>query len=209
MSESNWWSARWLLRRQRSLRARTAVPSNIAGMVVFIDPGHNGSNDASIGRQVTTGRGGTKDCQTSGTATNSGYPEHTFTWDTALRVRAALNALGVTDRHVPRQRHRTGTVYRRARQHGQLVAAQRDPEHPRRRRPTVRPGIPRQLLGPTTEPGAGRTVGAVRADHARSAAGFRHPAGHLHRPERAVRALGPDRSQPGAVPRRFWSSAAT
>jgi N-acetylmuramoyl-L-alanine amidase len=71
------------------------VPSNIAGMVVFIDPGHNGANDASIGRQVTTGRGGTKDCQTSGTATNSGYMEHTFTWDTALRVRAALTALGV------------------------------------------------------------------------------------------------------------------
>lgn len=73
----------------------TATPSNIAGMVVFIDPGHNGANDASISRQVTTGRGGTKDCQTSGTATNSGYQEHTFTWDTALRVRAALTALGV------------------------------------------------------------------------------------------------------------------
>lgn len=73
----------------------TATPTNIAGMVVFIDPGHNGANDASIGRQVTTGRGGTKDCQTSGTATNSGYQEHTFTWDTALRVRAALTALGV------------------------------------------------------------------------------------------------------------------
>ncbi len=73
----------------------TAAPSNIAGMVVFIDPGHNGSNDASITRQVPTGRGGTKDCQTSGTSTNSGYMEHTFTWDTALRVRAALNALGV------------------------------------------------------------------------------------------------------------------
>lgn len=71
------------------------VPSSIAGMVVFIDPGHNGANDASISRQVTTGRGGTKDCQTSGTATNSGYMEHTFTWDTALRVRAALTALGV------------------------------------------------------------------------------------------------------------------
>jgi N-acetylmuramoyl-L-alanine amidase len=73
----------------------TATPSNIAGMVVFIDPGHNGSNDASISRQVPTGRGGTKDCQTTGTATNSGYMEHTFTWDTALRVRAELNALGV------------------------------------------------------------------------------------------------------------------
>jgi N-acetylmuramoyl-L-alanine amidase len=73
----------------------TAVPSNIAGMVVFIDPGHNGSNDASITRQVPTGRGGTKDCQASGTSTNTGYQEHTFTWDTALRVRAGLNALGV------------------------------------------------------------------------------------------------------------------
>jgi N-acetylmuramoyl-L-alanine amidase len=75
--------------------AATAAPSNIAGMVVFIDPGHNGANDASIGRQVPTGRGGTKDCQASGTTTNSGYPEHTFAWDTALRVRAELNALGV------------------------------------------------------------------------------------------------------------------
>jgi N-acetylmuramoyl-L-alanine amidase len=73
----------------------TAAPANIAGMVVFIDPGHNGSNDASISRQVPTGRGGTKDCQTTGTSTNSGYMEHTFTWDTALRVRAELNALGV------------------------------------------------------------------------------------------------------------------
>ena len=80
----------------------TAAPSNIAGMVVFIDPGHNGANDASIGRQVPTGRGGTKDCQTSGTSTNSGYQEHTFTWDTALRVRAALNALGVRTAHVAR-----------------------------------------------------------------------------------------------------------
>ncbi|AWV48620.1 N-acetylmuramoyl-L-alanine amidase [Mycobacterium leprae] len=70
-------------------------PANIAGMIVFIDPGHNGSNDASISRQVPTGRGGTKDCQASGTSTNSGYPEHTFTWDTALQVRAALDGLGV------------------------------------------------------------------------------------------------------------------
>jgi N-acetylmuramoyl-L-alanine amidase len=75
--------------------AAWGVPSNIAGMVVFIDPGHNGSNDASITRQVPTGRGGTKDCQASGTSTNTGYQEHTFTWDTALRVRAELNALGV------------------------------------------------------------------------------------------------------------------
>ena len=29
-----------------------AAPANLAGMVVFIDPGHNGANDASIGREV-------------------------------------------------------------------------------------------------------------------------------------------------------------
>ncbi|WP_026357236.1 Rv3717 family N-acetylmuramoyl-L-alanine amidase [Mycobacterium sp. 141] len=72
-----------------------AAPANIAGMIVFLDPGHNGANDASISKQVPTGRGGTKDCQASGTSTDDGYPEHTFNWDTTLRVRAALTALGV------------------------------------------------------------------------------------------------------------------
>src|SRR5918996_6179059 len=73
----------------------TAAPANIAGMIVFLDPGHNGANDASISRQVPTGRGGTKDCQASGSSTDDGYPEHTFTWDTTLRIRQALTALGV------------------------------------------------------------------------------------------------------------------
>ena len=72
----------------------TAAPS-LAGRIVFLDPGHNGSNDASISRQVPTGRGGTKDCQASGTSSDDGYPEHTFTWDTTLRIRQALTALGV------------------------------------------------------------------------------------------------------------------
>ncbi|OCB52286.1 N-acetylmuramoyl-L-alanine amidase [Mycobacterium vulneris] len=72
----------------------TAAP-NVAGMIVFLDPGHNGANDASISRQVPTGRGGTKDCQASGTSTEDGFPEHTFTWDTTLRVRALLNQMGV------------------------------------------------------------------------------------------------------------------
>ncbi len=78
-----------------AIPAAGAAPTNIAGMIVFLDPGHNGANDASITRQVPNGRGGTKDCQTSGTSTNSGYQEHTFTWDTVLRIRAELNALGV------------------------------------------------------------------------------------------------------------------
>ncbi|OBI83003.1 Rv3717 family N-acetylmuramoyl-L-alanine amidase [Mycobacterium sp. E740] len=72
-----------------------AAPANIAGKIVFLDPGHNGANDGSISRQVPTGRGGTKDCQASGTSTDDGFPEHTFTWDTTLLIRQELSALGV------------------------------------------------------------------------------------------------------------------
>jgi N-acetylmuramoyl-L-alanine amidase len=69
--------------------------ASISGRIVFLDPGHNGANDSSINRQVPNGRGGTKECQTSGTTTNDGYPEHTFNWDVVLKIRGALDALGV------------------------------------------------------------------------------------------------------------------
>jgi N-acetylmuramoyl-L-alanine amidase len=72
-----------------------AAPANIAGKIVFLDPGHNAVNDSSISRQVPTGRGGTKDCQASGTSTDDGYAEHAFAWETTLRIRQALTALGV------------------------------------------------------------------------------------------------------------------
>jgi N-acetylmuramoyl-L-alanine amidase len=68
---------------------------DVAGRIVFLDPGHNGANDGSINRQVPTGRGGTKDCQTSGTATDGGFPEHTFNWEVVLLIREALTQLGV------------------------------------------------------------------------------------------------------------------
>lgn len=64
-------------------------------MIVFLDPGHSGANDATINRQVPTGRGGTKDCQTSDTTTGGGFPEHTFNWDVVLQIRQALDQLGV------------------------------------------------------------------------------------------------------------------
>jgi len=69
--------------------------SGIAGRIVFLDPGHNGANDASINRQVPTGRGGTKECQTSGTTTDNGFPEHTFNWEVVLLIRQELTQLGV------------------------------------------------------------------------------------------------------------------
>ncbi|MGQ0779080.1 MAG: N-acetylmuramoyl-L-alanine amidase [Pseudonocardiales bacterium] len=64
----------------------------------MLDPGHNGANashPAQINRPVPTGRGGTKACNTTGTATNAGYSEAAFTWDVALRVREGLTARGV------------------------------------------------------------------------------------------------------------------
>ncbi|OBJ66443.1 Rv3717 family N-acetylmuramoyl-L-alanine amidase [Mycobacterium asiaticum] len=72
-----------------------AGAANIAGMSVFLDPGHNGVADASINRQVPNGRGGTKPCNTSGTAANDGYPEHAFTWEVTNMVAANLNGMGV------------------------------------------------------------------------------------------------------------------
>lgn len=69
--------------------------ATVAGKTVFLDAGHSGVSDASINRQVPNGRGGTKPCQTSGTATDDGYPEHSLNWDVTNRIRAALDQLGV------------------------------------------------------------------------------------------------------------------
>jgi N-acetylmuramoyl-L-alanine amidase len=66
--------------------------------VVVLDPGHNGGNaahPAEINRQVDAGNGTRKACNTTGTATGAGYPEHAFAWDVALRTRTVLRAAGV------------------------------------------------------------------------------------------------------------------
>jgi N-acetylmuramoyl-L-alanine amidase len=63
-----------------------------------LNPGHNGGNAAhaaEINRQVPAGYGDYKACDTTGTTTNAGYPEHAFNWDVALRVRRILEAHGV------------------------------------------------------------------------------------------------------------------
>ncbi|OBJ32679.1 Rv3717 family N-acetylmuramoyl-L-alanine amidase [Mycolicibacter heraklionensis] len=77
--------------------AAPADPANpaVAGKTVFLDPGHSGANDASIAQQVPNGRGGTKPCQTSGTAADDGYPEHSLNWDVTNRIRTELERLGV------------------------------------------------------------------------------------------------------------------
>ncbi|HET9142809.1 N-acetylmuramoyl-L-alanine amidase [Actinophytocola sp.] len=73
-------------------------PAPAAGRVVVLDPGHNGgnaSNPARINQSVPAGRGRTKPCNTTGTATNAGFTEHAFTWDVSNRVRDILTSRGV------------------------------------------------------------------------------------------------------------------
>ena len=76
-----------------------ALPSIAAGTTtVVLNPGHNGGNgshSAEISRLVPAGYGEKKACDTTGTTTNAGYPEHAFTWDLALRVRGILQSHGV------------------------------------------------------------------------------------------------------------------
>lgn len=69
----------------------------LAGFVVAVDPGHNGGNaahPAEVTAPVPDGRGGTKACNTTGTASASDYPEHAFTWGVAGEVRERLEDLG-------------------------------------------------------------------------------------------------------------------
>jgi N-acetylmuramoyl-L-alanine amidase len=77
-------------------RTTPAAPAPLAGRVVVLDPGHNRDNGrfpAEIGRMVDAG-GFQKQCNTTGTATDSGVPEATVNWELALLVRDRLTDLG-------------------------------------------------------------------------------------------------------------------
>ena len=66
--------------------------------VVVIDPGHNGGNAAApseINAQVDVGNGA-KNCDTVGTESVNGYPEHEFNWELSLLIQERLEADGVT-----------------------------------------------------------------------------------------------------------------
>jgi N-acetylmuramoyl-L-alanine amidase len=66
----------------------------LAGKVVVLDPGHNLNDSSSINTIVNAGNNYFKPCDTVGTSTNGGYPEHAFTWDVANRTEAILKAEG-------------------------------------------------------------------------------------------------------------------
>ena len=78
--------------------APSPPPPPVPRQVIVLDPGHNGGNAAHpevVNAPVPDGTGGTKPCNTTGTETNAGFPEHAFTWDVALRMRDRLTAAGV------------------------------------------------------------------------------------------------------------------
>jgi N-acetylmuramoyl-L-alanine amidase len=79
-----------------SAAPQAAAAADLAGKVIVLDPGHGAAVQGPLTRQVPNGRGGTKDCQTTGTATDAGFPEHTFTWDVALLVQDMLAQRGAT-----------------------------------------------------------------------------------------------------------------
>ena len=73
-------------------------PLPLSGIVIALDPGHNGGNAShasQIAEPVWIGTAW-KPCNKVGTSTNSGYSEHAFNFDVALRVKASLEFFGAT-----------------------------------------------------------------------------------------------------------------
>jgi N-acetylmuramoyl-L-alanine amidase len=76
----------------------TADPAPLAGKLIVVDPGHQlGNSNPRFAKQMAqTKFNGTmvKGCNTTGTATNSGLPESTFTWKVAQRLKSLLEKAG-------------------------------------------------------------------------------------------------------------------
>ncbi len=68
----------------------------LAGQTIVLDPGHDGGNalDPAFIDQPIDGGGFTESCDTVGTETAAGYPEHAFNFDVATRLAALLEAGG-------------------------------------------------------------------------------------------------------------------
>ena len=77
--------------------ATTEPPAKpLAGKTIVVDPGHNKIYNSKNRKLVPAGNGKKKACNSSGTATNSGWPEHTYTWLQANALADKLRALGAT-----------------------------------------------------------------------------------------------------------------
>lgn len=75
----------------------TVGQGDLSGRTVVLDPGHNGRNGAHpeiINRPVAIGGGRSKACNTTGTATASGYTEARFTLSVARSAAQTLRRAG-------------------------------------------------------------------------------------------------------------------
>jgi len=70
----------------------------LVGDTVAVDPGHDGGNGGDPGfiDQPIDGGNFTEPCDTVGTETASGYPEHAFNFDVATRLQSLLEQEGAT-----------------------------------------------------------------------------------------------------------------
>jgi N-acetylmuramoyl-L-alanine amidase len=70
----------------------------MVGAIVAIDPGHDGGNAGAAGfiAQPIDGGNLTESCDTVGTETATGYSEHAFNFDVAIRLEMILEAEGAT-----------------------------------------------------------------------------------------------------------------
>ena len=75
-----------------------AADQPLAGKVIVIDPGHQlGNSNPKFARQLAQDRFNgsiVKGCNTTGTATNAGFPEATFTWRVANFLKPMLESKG-------------------------------------------------------------------------------------------------------------------
>jgi N-acetylmuramoyl-L-alanine amidase len=84
---------------QPSVTVSVAAGKPLQGRTIVLDPGHNAGNARApsvINRPVDIGQGKTKACNTTGTATDSGYSEAAYSWDVAIRARRVLRRRGAT-----------------------------------------------------------------------------------------------------------------
>jgi N-acetylmuramoyl-L-alanine amidase len=77
-----------------------AAEGTLTGKVIVLDPGHQlGNSNPKFRTQIAQTRFNgsiVKNCNTTGTATNAGFPEATFTWKVANRLKPLLEAQGAT-----------------------------------------------------------------------------------------------------------------
>lgn len=73
---------------------------SLKGKVILLDPGHQlGNSNPKFAKQMSRKKfNGTsvKGCNTTGTATNAGFPESTFNWRVANKLKRMLEAQGAT-----------------------------------------------------------------------------------------------------------------